>query len=200
MGAFVNTLRHIQSETSGHVTGIHHQPHDAPRLRGHGALLGAVDLTCEVARSEGVRVTTIRKSNDGEEGQTFHFRLESVVIHEDEDGQTTAPLGVPANATPPDRRAEAKVKAKKKLPASAVIALNALTDAILASGVVPPTSNYIPDGVKAVTIDQWRTYAYWRAISDSKEERARQAAFKRAKDALAAGKFIGIWEPWVWIA
>ena len=47
-GAFVNTMGRIQEITSAHIAIVHHVPHDADRLRGHGSLLGAIDTTIRV--------------------------------------------------------------------------------------------------------------------------------------------------------
>jgi hypothetical protein len=45
---------------------------------------------------------------------------------------------------------------KAKLSASSKVALNAFYEAIIEMGEVPPASNHIPPGTKAVTIEQWR--------------------------------------------
>jgi hypothetical protein len=73
----------------------------AERLRGHGALLGAMDTTVHVAKSGGLRTATVIKSNDAEEGESIAFTLESIIIGED----TTAPVVIPADTvthTKPD--------------------------------------------------------------------------------------------------
>jgi hypothetical protein len=43
MGGIVNATAHIQ--TGSHVLWVHHMPHDGDRMRGHGALLGAMDTS-----------------------------------------------------------------------------------------------------------------------------------------------------------
>ena len=53
------------------------------------------------------------------------------------------------------------------LPNGAKVAINALQEAIGDLGVIPPASNHIPPATKAVTTDQWRTYAYKRGTSTS---------------------------------
>ena len=97
MGAFVATVHALQAAfPQAHIIAAHHQPHDANRLRGHGALLGAVDTTVEVSGKKAeLRTAAVRKNNDGPEGSTVHFRLESVTLNVDEDGNaTTAPFVV----------------------------------------------------------------------------------------------------------
>src|SRR5262249_17047340 len=49
MGAIVNATARLQEGTGAHVQWIHHMPMDGgERLRGHGALLGALDVTLHV--------------------------------------------------------------------------------------------------------------------------------------------------------
>jgi RecA-family ATPase len=56
MGALVMTAGLIQQKCpAAHLAWIHHIPHDTDRLRGHGALLGAVDTTVSVSSSGTVR-------------------------------------------------------------------------------------------------------------------------------------------------
>src|SRR5262249_9513257 len=62
------------------------------RLRGHGALLGAMDTTVHVEKlSDDVRSASVIKANDSEEGERVTFSLESVLIGP----ETTAPAVIP---------------------------------------------------------------------------------------------------------
>jgi hypothetical protein len=79
------------------------------------------------------------------------------------------------------------------------IALVALQEAIALVGEYPPPSGHIPERVKAVSVHQWRGYAYWEGIS-SGGARARQRAFKRAFDKLVSTKKVSTWDGWVWIS
>jgi hypothetical protein len=196
MGAFVNRLRHIQAQLpNAHIIAVHHQPHEAARLRGHGALLGAVDTTLEVNGSNPLcRTATVRKQNDGVEGEGVAFALESVLLHEDQFGPTTAPVVVSAAAEGrPTSRNTSRLSNSRK------IALSALHEAIVEVGEIPPASNHIPAGIRAVPMSGWRRQAYQRGISGSSEERARQQAFKRASEALLAVGLIGTWDGLVWL-
>jgi RecA-family ATPase len=69
MGAVVTASAVLQEKTGAHVLWVHHIPHDSDRLRGHGALLGAVDTTLSVSRNGNLRSATVIKANDSEEGQ-----------------------------------------------------------------------------------------------------------------------------------
>ena len=68
MGAIVNATAHIQEKTDGHVLWVHHMPHDGDRMRGHGALLGAMDTTLHVIKSASGRSATVVKANDSGRG------------------------------------------------------------------------------------------------------------------------------------
>jgi hypothetical protein len=79
------------------------------------------------------------------------------------------------------------------------IALSALREAIAVEGEQPPTSEHIPEGIRAVSVHKWRAYAYWWVIS-SGGARAKQQAFKRAFEKLISTRKVTISEGWVWIS
>ncbi len=58
-----------------HVLVIHHIPHGQQRLRGHGSLLGGLDTTISMEKSQAGHVASLDKNNDGPEGETMTFRL-----------------------------------------------------------------------------------------------------------------------------
>jgi hypothetical protein len=127
MGAIVAATSIIQNATTAHVAWVHHMPLDGgERMRGHGALLGALDTTIHVVKGhDGRRTATVVKANDSEEGEAVAFALQSEVI--DEETDTTAPVVVPIEAT-----ASTKVKPKPAgRPAKAAqTALRALHEAV----------------------------------------------------------------------
>jgi AAA domain len=195
MGGLVAATGRIQEQTSSHVLWLHHVPLDAgDRMRGHGALLGAVDTTIHVAKAtDGVRTATVIKANDSDEGEAISFTLESVPTGHDQDGNiTTAPVVVPVeNAT---RR---KVAKPIRLSKAAQTALRALNEAISERGEIPPASNHIPANVQVTTIGTWREHAYRRGITTG-EDRAKQQAFKRASEQLVGIQAVAIWDDFVW--
>jgi hypothetical protein len=194
MGALIANLAAVQSGVDVHLLLTHHQPAEKERMRGHGALLGAVDTTIHVTKSATSRLAEVVKSSDHEEGQRIAFSLNGVTIGEDEHGDPiTAPVVVEATAG-------VSPKKKAELSAAAKVAINALQEAIDDLGVIPPASSHIPPKTKAATMDQWRSYAYRLGISGSEGPRARQQAFDRAMRTLQTAKAIGIWEPHAWIA
>jgi hypothetical protein len=195
MGAIVHATSVLQERTDAHILWVHHMPHEgAERMRGHGALLGALDTTVHVARGDAVRTATIVKANDAEEGQQIAFTLKSVEIGNDGDQQeTNAPVVVPVEGAP--RQA---VKSGR-MPKAAQTAMRALTEAIIEQGSPAPGSIHIPSGVKVVSTSVWRQQSYRRGISTSEEERARQQAFKRASEHLIGAGRVGAWDDQVWL-
>ena len=105
MGAFVANLARIQTGTGAHVTAVHHVPHFAPdRMRGHGALIGAVDTSILVEKTaDGNRIASVKKANDGPDDAAIGFDLESVTLAVDDEtgAETTAPVVVPLDGDIP---------------------------------------------------------------------------------------------------
>ena len=130
MGAIVAATSRLQAETKAHVLWVHHMPQDgAERLRGHGALLGAMDTTVHVESGD-VKTATVVKANDSEEGENVVFTLESVTIGP----ETTAPVVVPADP------AQARpTGTKRRLSPRSRRALEALNEAIINHGQLPPS-------------------------------------------------------------
>jgi len=192
MGAIIAATSRLQDGMAAHVLWLHHTPLAADdRMRGHSALLGAVDTTVNVVKqADGTRTATVIKTNDGPEGEMIAFSLESV-----ETGtNTTAPVVVPIEGL------QQKPTAKQvRLTDASKIALRALQEAIAEAGETAPASNHIPEAAKVTTEKVWRQYAYKRGIS-SGEERAKQQAFKRAFQQLVAAQRVATWDEYVWLA
>ena len=197
MGGLIANIGRIQSAIGVHIALTHHQPVDGKeRMRGHGALLGAVDTTIHVVNKDGTRLAEVVKSSDHEEGQRVAFTLKSVIIDQD-DGYgdpVTAPVMVEGQAPMTAKAAKRAVK----VPKNATLALNALRDAVADCG--QRTANaHIPAGVQVVTLDQWREYA-WRRGLGGDDPNARRKAFTRAMEVLGGSRLVGIWEPYAWPA
>ena len=62
MGGLIANIGRIQSAIGVHIALTHHQPVDGKeRMRGHGALLGAVDTTVHVVNKDGTRLAEVVK-------------------------------------------------------------------------------------------------------------------------------------------
>ena len=196
MGAIVNATGRLQHHTGAHVLWVHHMPMDGgERMRGHGALLAAMDTTVHVVKADTVRTATVIKANDSEEGEHVAFTLDSVTIGQAADGTaTTAPIVVPVEAT-----RVRSIPKSERLTKAAHIALRALAEVLDEQGRPAPPSNHVPPGIRVVSVSAWRLQAYRRGISTSEEERAKQQAFKRASEYLIGACRVGVWDGQVWL-
>lgn len=191
MGALVANVARLQEATGAHVLVIHHIPQDGNvRLRGHGALLGALDTTIALEKTGTVRTASIIKDNDGAEDQRIAFDLKGVVLSTDtiSEQETTAPVVVPADAPPP-----AKVS-RAKLPQGTRMLLTTLSDMLADRG---RTIRPFPSGpeVKAVERGILRTefFSRWPTDGDTPEKQAeaKRKQFARSeRDAIARNAIV----------
>jgi RecA-family ATPase len=161
MGAIVNASGLLHQGTGAHILWVHHMPLEGERMRGHGALLGAMDTTVHVVKTDRIRTATVVKANDSEEGASTAFTLESVTIGVDSDGiETTTPIVVPADA-PTEK---ASTSQKRKMSDRNRLALVALTDSVLRSGPPPqrtssrPASRWCPPmtgATNSIAAESW---------------------------------------------
>jgi AAA domain len=197
MTTYIKAADAIRFAFDGAVIIVHHCGHDASRPRGHTALPGAVDAQLSVKRDgDDTVVVRVELMKDGPQGDTLVSRLESVEIGSDEDGEPLTSLVVVGAEQATKPAAPAKTK---RLPDGARIALAALQKAINEAGAASPALGQIPPGVRGVSVEVWREYAYAFGISASTEARACQVAFKRGRDRLVADGVVNMWEDFVWI-
>jgi hypothetical protein len=190
MGAIVAATSLLQEKTGAHISWLHHMPLDGgERMRGHGALLGALDTTIHVVKAGPVRTATVVKANDSEEGEHVAFTLESVTVGPD----TTAPVVVPA-----DSSHARSIPSTRKLAPKHKLALEALTEAVLACGQAAPASLQLPTGIQVVPIDSWRDELFRREVINKTDPNPRQD-FKRIRDSLASKHVIGMQEGVAWV-
>ena len=196
MTAYVRAADAIRDAFGCLVVIVHHCGHNGDRPRGHSSLMGALDVQIAVRRDAADNIVAeLELSKDGETGLQFISRLSVVEIGVDEDGDPTTSCVVEEID---DGSIPAKASKPTKLTKAAQNALRALENALGDRGEVPPASNHIPAGVRTVSVETWREYAYRMGISTSDEPRARQKAFKDGSEALIAAKMIAVWEPHVW--
>lgn len=194
MGVLVAALADLQSTTGAHILGLHHVPHEANRMRGHGALLAACDATVRVEKLAGVRVATLEKSNDAIEGAKLLFNLDSVEIHRDQTGEiTSAPVVVPSDDD------AYQVPPHKKLSKRQQLALETLSNCILDRGEPSPEKFKLPAGIKVVAVDTWRAEMFSRGVLDRQAKNPRED-FRRVKIDLQARHLIAEQDDLIWIA
>ena len=180
MGAFIANCDRLRSETGGHVAIIHHDGKDGTKgARGHSSLYGAVDTQVRISKSAAGNIATVTKQKDDEDGAVFGFRLEKVILGEDEDGEPITSCIIGPSETKPGGNSISLSDAQQ-------IALNQLIKAIGHEGKVPPASNHIPPHKPCVTEKTWRTYCVSGGISSSDNKDSNRKAFKRSADRLVA--------------
>ena len=201
MGAYIRAADAIVRAFECLVVVVHHAPHDGDRPRGHGSLMGALDVQIAVRRdSAGNVIAELELAKDGEVGLTFTSRLAPVEIALDADNKAVSSCVIEPVELP-DGVAPGTAPKPKKPPASVINAKHALIEAINEMGVDAPTSKHIPHGVKVVTVEQWRDYAErLGGLTTSNTNDALRKALDRAATALVAAKQIGFWKPHVWLA
>ena len=88
MGIIISNAQLLQRMTNGLVVLIHHTGKDASRgARGHSSLHAALDAALEVKRTQAGLEWLSAKVKDGASGNATSFRLERVVLGQDEDGE-----------------------------------------------------------------------------------------------------------------
>lgn len=175
MGAIVGRLQNIQRATGAHVTVIHHSGKDESKgARGHSSLRAAVDT--EISVRDGLAEVT--KLRDGELGDTFGFRIESVVVGQREDGKLVeAGVLVQESAANTLRRRPLKGRLKD--------AADALQTALENNGVAPPAGAGFSENIgHVVNSDEWRE-AFAMATKGDVAPRSVKDSFRRARDKLA---------------
>ena len=99
MQRYVQSVDELHRATTAHIAAIHHSPWSEDRGKGAIDLDGAIDVSfvVNVVGTGPEKVFTLRctGANDGEEGPVMSFRLESIALGTDGDGNvTTAPVVV----------------------------------------------------------------------------------------------------------
>lgn len=92
MGAVLKRCQNIQAALGGLVVLVHHTGKDDARgARGWSGLKAAMDTEIEVSATVNGGMKTmearVTKQKDGEDGKVFPFRLQQIVLGEDEDGE-----------------------------------------------------------------------------------------------------------------
>jgi hypothetical protein len=156
MQRYIQSVDELHRATSAHVAAIHHSGWEGDRGK------GAIDLDGAIAVSFGITVSGKGESksfvlectgaNDGQDGAITGFRLESVSLGIDADGnETTAPVVVPFKATPASHTAIVDGGSTLKgMTANAFEALRAVLDED--GEAAPVGSPDFPVGVLTVTV------------------------------------------------
>jgi hypothetical protein len=112
MGALVANMDAIRQATGAFLMFIHHSGKDAAKgARGHSLLRAAVDTEIEVTTDEasGSKTATVVKQREMSKGATFGFRLDPVILGNNDHGEEVTTcivetLQAAAAARRPDRK------------------------------------------------------------------------------------------------
>jgi len=100
MGCMIQAAAALQRLIGGLVVLVHHTGKDPSKgLRGHSSLIGALDGSLEVARDGERRTWISDKVKEGPDGKVHAFRLETVNLGFDEDGEPISSCVVQADTS-----------------------------------------------------------------------------------------------------
>jgi hypothetical protein len=183
MSAYVNNTGRLRAHFGCTTIIVHHVPKNSETLteRGHGSLRGAIDTSLAVSVDEETKIRTCRciKQKDGEDGWDFQFKLHSIELGQDEDGDPVTSCVIEAAD---DDMASARVKGPGLSPTERSV-YQELIATIGAAGLpVPPDipeDRIDPMVARVVSYRTWRTR--WIAIgaADKDPDTARRT-FDRA--------------------
>lgn len=202
MGAFIRNCQLIHKETGAHVVAVHHAGLDRTRERGHTSLRAACETSIEVLKPEGGgNAWMIRKQKDGEEGVSHPFRLQSVKLGVDDDGDDITSCVVSPSETGAGETGPGQVRKAARLTKRAKIALRLLRDCLVDFGEPAPPGFNLPYGVQVVQYGRWRESLVRRLFEPGENltAGAERSAISRVGDELLAANVIGRDNPYVWI-
>lgn len=96
MSKFVHNIDILmESLPTAHINIVHHEGWETGRAKGSIDLDGAVDVSFQVRKANGVYTLACDGANDGVEGDVLSFTMQSVSLGTDDDGESiTAPVVV----------------------------------------------------------------------------------------------------------
>jgi KaiC/GvpD/RAD55 family RecA-like ATPase len=203
MSAYVNNTGRLRQHFSCTTIIVHHVPKNSETLteRGHGSLRGAIDTSLAVEVDDQSKVRTCRciKQKDGEDGWDFQFKLHSVELGHDEDGDPVSSCVIEAAD---DDMAGARSFTGPSLTGVQRQVYQELLATIEGCGV--PIPRDLPDGLidtykvgKVASVKQWK--ARWIAVAGTEYNPDTAAAtFRRAKTDLQNKRLIGVWNDHAW--
>lgn len=111
MGKALAHCRGLHRATGALVMLVHHSGKDASKgARGWSGLRAAADVEMEVARADEDRVLSVTKQKDGDDGGEYGFKLETVLVDFDADGDEVTSCVVEHCTATENVRARRKVK------------------------------------------------------------------------------------------
>ena len=189
MGNIIAAAKRLQNLTGGLVLLVHHTGKDATKgLRGHSSLYAALDGAIEVNKTDSRREWGVAKSKDDETGTVHAFKLETVTVgHDDEGEEVTSCVAVPDDSVDAVKRVKLPSGGNQK------IALDALGEPLRTSKEFGKDG--APHGHPCIRLDEAVGLVAERLTCDAKRriERAQQAL-----TALVAKQVYGVKGDWLW--
>lgn len=184
--------RRIIDKAAIHIANIGHTGKDEKRgERGSNAHLADVDVQVQIS-GDAVKTVTVTKANDQPEDVLTAFRLEPYDFGTGDDGEPFRTF-----ILSPEILAGGAAEGRR-LTNKQQLALDALTETLLSHGRASPTEFGLPNGIKVVTADQWRSELYRQHAlePDAANPRAR---FNELRQALKTKRLIGARDDFVWL-
>ena len=192
MGAFISSVDAIRAATGAHVMVIHHSGKDTSRgARGHSSLRAAADTEIGLTR-EGPTITAeAHKQRDMASGTAFAYTLRHVHLGEDQDGDPITSCVVQPTEGP-------VVKRGPKVTGQALIALQALGEALANHGQAMADTARFPANRQCVALEQWRAWCDRMSLSSGFTATAQRTAFFKAKVKLQELNAVCVVDGYVW--
>lgn len=164
MGLILEAAKRLQQITKGLVVIVHHSGKDTSKgLRGHSSLYAAMDAVLEVGRNGDSRFWRLAKSKEGRDGIRRGFRLKSVGLGYDADGEPVTSCVVEEDNAPVQEE-------EKPLSPALNYALESLQTALK------------KEGTNSIHVDDWRPAFYAGHTADN--DNAKKVAFHRDRNKL----------------
>lgn len=168
VGKALAECKRINRHTGAMVLLVHHSGKDASKgARGWSGLRAAADVELEVLRSDELRSISVTKLKDGQDGAQIGFKLHTVILGEDEDGDDITSCIVEYTDT-----GRVSVEKKKKTGKNELSLLGAIHDVLGMSDAM--------DGVETARVQE----KFCEQFDPSKRQSYKNQAFKRAKETL----------------
>jgi hypothetical protein len=115
VGGALAQCKRLSKHTGAMVLLVHHSGKDAGKgARGWSGLRAAADVEIEITRKDNDRAIKVTKLKDGQDGAQMGFKLHTVVLGEDEDGDDITSCIVEYGDVPAKLKNDKGIKGKNK--------------------------------------------------------------------------------------
>lgn len=172
MGVIIEGAKTLQRAIAGLVILVAHTGKDATKgLRGHSSLFAALDGAIMVERTGDNRSWKVDKAKDGKDGEEHGFRLKTVCLGTDDDGDD-----ITSCVVEPDPSAKSP-QGPRPLSGNPALALSTFHEVAGIAGRLDPTGAFA-----GLHVEDWRKAFYRRCTADN--DAAKRKAFQRARTEL----------------